>query len=93
MENNENNYKLEIMRLKLKTEEQEKSLGEKSAKVTQLQNQLVSLQKKEMDLNYMKEEAINKDHQIKVLEETVKTLQKDNNELKVLNNTRFTSDQ
>jgi hypothetical protein len=46
-----------------------------------------------MDLNYMKEEAINKDHQIKVLEETVKTLQKDNNELKVLNNTRFTSDQ
>lgn len=41
----------------------------------------------------MKEEAINKDHQIKVLEETVKTLQKDNNELKVLNNTRFTSDQ
>jgi hypothetical protein len=93
LENNENNYKLEIMRLKLKTEEQEKSLGEKSAKVTQLQNQLVSLQKKEMDLNYMKEEAINKDHQIKVLEETVKTLQKDNNELKVLNNTRFTSDQ
>lgn len=55
------------MRLKLKTEEQEKSLGEKSTKITQLQNQLVSLQKKEMDLNYMKEEAINKDHQIKVL--------------------------
>ena len=42
------------MRFKLKTEEQEKSLTEKSAKITQLQNQLVSLQKKEMDLNYMK---------------------------------------
>ncbi len=54
-------------------------MTEKSGKITQLQNQLVSLQKKEMDLNYMKEEAINKDHQIKVLEETVKTLQKDNN--------------
>lgn len=46
-----------------------------------------------MDLNYMKEEAINKDHQVKVLEETVKTLQKDNNELKLLNNSRFASDQ
>jgi hypothetical protein len=66
---------------------------EKSSKVTQLQNQLVSLQKKEMDLNYMKEEAINKEHQVKVLEETVKTLQKDNNELKLLNNSRFASDQ
>ena len=54
-------------------------MTEKSGKITHLQNQLVSLQKKEMDLNYMKEEAINKDHQIKVLEETVKTLQKDNN--------------
>jgi len=30
-------------------------LVEKSTKITQLQNQLVSLQKKEMDLNYMKE--------------------------------------
>ncbi len=46
-----------------------------------------------MDLNYMKEEAINKEHQVKVLEETVKTLQKDNNELKLLNNSRFASDQ
>lgn len=41
----------------------------------------------------MKEELVNKEHQIKVLDETLKTLQKDNNELKLLNNTRFTSDQ
>ncbi len=41
----------------------------------------------------MKEEAVNKDHQIRVLEETVKTLQRDNNELKLLNNSRFATDQ
>ena len=46
LENNENNYKLEIMRLKLKLEEQDKTLVEKNSKIKEIQMQLVNLQKK-----------------------------------------------
>ena len=46
LENSENNLKLEIMRLKLKYEETEKTLTEKSAKIKEQQIQLASLQQK-----------------------------------------------
>jgi hypothetical protein len=55
------------MRLKLRSDEQEKTLLEKSSKVKELQYQLASLQKKELDLNYLREELSNKEHQIKML--------------------------
>lgn len=89
LENNENNYKLEIMRLKLRTEEQEKAINEKNIKIRELQTQVGTLQKKELDLEYLKEENSNKDHMIKMLEETIRTLNKDNEDLKVLNKDRF----
>ena len=43
------------MRLKLKNEEQEKSLGEKNNKLKDLQNQINNYQKKELDMGYLRE--------------------------------------
>lgn len=58
-----------------------------------MQLQLASLQKKELDLNYLREEASNKDHTIRMLEDTIRTLNKDNEDLKILNHERFESEQ
>ena len=55
------------MRLKLKLEESEKAVTEKNVKIRDLQNEINSLQKKEMDLQYLKEENKSKDHTIKML--------------------------
>ena len=38
-----------------------------------------------MDLQYLREENSSKDHTIRMLEETIKTLNKDNEDLKILN--------
>lgn len=46
LENNENNFKLEIMRLKLRCEEQEKTINDKNTKLKEMQLQLAGLQKK-----------------------------------------------
>lgn len=54
---------------------------------------LASLQKKELDLNYLKEETSNKDHTIRMLEDTIRTLNKDNEDLKSLNRERFEAEQ
>ena len=81
------------MRLKLKSEEQERSANDKTVKLKELQNQVASLQKKELDLEYLKEENANKDHMIKMLEETIRTLNRDNDDLKTLNRERFEAEQ
>ena len=44
-------------------------------------------------MEYLKEENSNKTHMIKMLEETIRTLNKDNDDLKVLNKERFESEQ
>ena len=81
------------MRLKLKNQEQEKGMTEKSSKIKELQMQLAGLQKKQLDLQYLREENSNKDHHIKMLEDTIKTLNKDNEDLKNLNRERFEDEQ
>lgn len=40
------------------------------------------MQQKELDINFMKEELNNKDHTVRILEETIKSLNSDNKELK-----------
>jgi hypothetical protein len=59
LETNENSYKLEIMKMKLKVEEQEKLLAEKNEKIKTVSNALIELQKKDLDLAYLKEECNN----------------------------------
>ncbi len=85
--------KLEIMRYKLKNEELEKNLSEKNGKLKEMTETLSSLQKKELDIKYMKEEIENKEYTIKMLEESIKSLTKDNNELKSLQSSRSQSEQ
>lgn len=55
--------------------------------------QLMSLQKKELDLNFIREESINREHNVKILEDTIRTLNRDNEDLKNLNRERFESEQ
>lgn len=57
LETSENNLKLEAMRYKLKAEELEKTVNEKTLKVKELSDTISALQKKELDSKYLKEEA------------------------------------
>ena len=50
-------------------------------------------QKKELDIKYMKEEIENKDYSIRNLEENIKTLMRDNAQLKNLQNARAQGEQ
>lgn len=54
-----------------------------------MQLYLAGLQKKQLDLNYLREQTANKDHTIRMLEDTIRTLNKDNDDLKNLNKDRF----
>ena len=56
------------MRLKLRAEEHEKTLNDKNNKIKECQIQLASMQKKELDLEYFREESANRDHTIRMLE-------------------------
>ena len=44
------------MRFKLKTEQLEKTVGEKNQKIKELTESIYNFQKKELDTKYMKEE-------------------------------------
>lgn len=81
------------MRLKLRCEEQEKTVNDRNNKLKEMQIQLAVLQKKELDLNYFREEVASKEHTIRMLEDTIRTLNKDNDDLKNLNRERFESEQ
>lgn len=59
--------KLELMRLKLKVEEQEKSLSDRNNKIKEYQNQVNLLQQKEIDNGYLREELNKKESMIKGL--------------------------
>ena len=52
----------------------------------EFQTQINAYQRKELDMGYLREEINNKEHAIRMMEENIRTLQKDNEELKNLNN-------
>lgn len=54
LENNENNYKLEIVRLKIRNEELEKTVQEKSLRIKEMSIALSNLQGREADINIMR---------------------------------------
>lgn len=56
LENNENNFKLEVMRYKIKNDELEKSLAERTAKVKELTAALSAYQGKESEISYLRED-------------------------------------
>lgn len=93
LETSENNYKLEIMKMKLKVEEQEKLLAEKNEKIKTVSNALIELQKKDLDLAYLKEECNNLERKLSLSEETIVTLTKDNESLKKLMTEKSAFDQ
>lgn len=74
LEANQNNFKLEIMKLKLKTESQEKELADKNEKIKTISSQLSELQKKDIDMAYLKEECLSYQTKIKLNEDTLQTL-------------------
>ena len=88
LESNENNMKLELMRFKLKTEELQKSVLDKNMKIKEMTETISNYQKKELDAKYLKEEVENKVYTIRNLEETIKTLTRDNAELKNIQSQR-----
>lgn len=62
------------MKLKLKTESQEKELADKNEKIKTISSQLSELQKKDIDMAYLKEECLSYQTKIKLNEDTLQTL-------------------
>jgi hypothetical protein len=54
LENNENNYKLEIVRLKIRNDELEKNVAEKNMRLRELTTSLSALQGRESEVNIMR---------------------------------------
>lgn len=66
---------------------------DKNLKIKELTESISIFQKKELDTKYLKEEVENKVYTIKNLEETIKTLTRDNTELKNIQSQRLMSEQ
>ena len=71
------------MRMRVKCEEQDTLISEKNSKIRELQLQLTNLQKKQLDLEYLKQEKSNQEHMIKILQDTIQTINRDNDDLKM----------
>lgn len=67
LENNENNYKLEIVRLKIRNDELEKTLQEKATKLREMSTTLAALQGRESEISIMREDVANKQHALQIL--------------------------
>lgn len=85
LENNENNFKLEIVRLKIRNEELEKNLSEKNVRMKDLSTALAALQGREGELNMLREDVGNKEHAIHIMEDTIISLSRENDELRAAN--------
>lgn len=84
LENTENNLKLEIMRLKLKSDEQEKSLADKNNKIKEMQSQMSLLHQKEVDNGYLRDDISKKDATIKILEDKIRSLSRNMDDMRDL---------
>ena len=78
LEANENNYKIDLMKLKLKSEGYEKDISDKNEKIKHINTQLAELQKKDIDFAYVKEENISLENKVKIYEDTIQNLLKEN---------------
>ena len=76
------------MRLKLKSDQQEKSLAEKHGKLKEMQAQMSLLQQKQVDNGYLREEISKKDANIKMQEEKVRGLARSMEDMREMSNDR-----
>ena len=72
------------MKLKLKTEQQQKQVIEKNQKIKIINNQLIDFQKKDIDIVYLKEENANLERKLKISEQNVHIYQQDTESIKKL---------
>ena len=72
------------MKLKLKTEQQQKQIIEKNQKIKIINNQLIDFQKKDIDIVYLKEENANLERKLKISEQNVHIYQQDTESIKKL---------
>ena len=82
LENNENNYKLEIVKLKIRNQELEKGLSDKNMKVKEMGLALAALQGREAEINLLREDIDNKQQAIHIMDDTIVSLSKENQELR-----------
>ena len=54
------------MKLKLKGDEQEKQINDKNEKIKAINTQLIELQKKDIDISYLKEENYNLERKLRI---------------------------
>ncbi len=58
---------------------------EKNAKLKEYSNALAGLQGRDSEINFMREDMANKDHSLQIMEETIVTLSRENDELRATN--------
>jgi hypothetical protein len=80
------------MKYKLKAEEFERASNEKTMRIKDLQNQLAALQQREMEIQYLKNELNQKEHSVRVFEDTIRQISQENDELKTINQNRYTQE-
>ena len=69
----------------MKTDELEKVVQEKTLRIRQLSNTVASLQSRQSEIGIMREDIANKQHALQILEDTVLTLSRENDELRAAN--------
>jgi hypothetical protein len=86
------NLKLEVVKLRLRLDEQDKMLNEKSQKVEELQNSLTTLKQREGESNYLYEELKKNEVTIQTLENTISSMTADLTELRDLSRNKSTEE-
>ena len=69
----------------MKTDELEKVVQEKTLRIRQLSSTVASLQSRQSEIGIMREDIANKQHALQILEDTVLTLSRENDELRAAN--------
>lgn len=79
--------------MRVKVEEQDKQIQDKSQRIKQLSGQLSELQKKDLDLAYIREECNSLERKNKIQEETIVSLTSDIESIKKIMNEKAKIDE
>jgi hypothetical protein len=81
VEANEKNLKMDIMKYKMKAEEQEKTIEEKNKQIKALKEEVSELHRQSVEKGFYQEEISSKSIMVQKLEDTSKYLNKENSRL------------
>lgn len=81
VEANEKNLKMDIMKYKMKAEEQEKTIEEKTKQIKALKEEVSELHRQSVEKGFYQEEISSKSIMVQKLEDTSKYLNKENSRL------------